>query len=77
MRFPLRQLLRSSAGPARRHYQYQRVCRFWTPDMTAYKGLGQTYVDDPQFRADHDKIADGPAVCRRDAMGVHADARPS
>ncbi len=45
--------------------------------MTAYKGLGQTYVDDPQFRADHDKIADGPAVCRRDAMGVHADARPS
>ncbi|MGW7573038.1 MerR family transcriptional regulator [Streptomyces sp. NPDC054765] len=54
---------------------YQGVCRFWTPNATAYKGLGQTYVDDPRFRANYDKIADGLAVYQRDAMVVYADAR--
>ncbi|MFD9602429.1 MerR family transcriptional regulator [Streptomyces sp. NBC_01224] len=54
---------------------YQGVCQFWTPDAAAYKGLGQTYVDDPQIRANYDKIADGLAVYQRDAMVVYADAR--
>lgn len=54
---------------------YQGVCRFWTPNAAAYKGLGQTYVDDPQFRANHDRIADGLAAYLRDAMVVYADTR--
>ncbi|WP_369200037.1 MerR family transcriptional regulator [Streptomyces sp. PU-14G] len=54
---------------------YQGVCRFWTPCAAAYKGLGQTYVDDPQFRANFDRIADGLAVYQRDAMAMYADAR--
>ncbi|WP_338932006.1 MerR family transcriptional regulator [Streptomyces netropsis] len=54
---------------------YQGVCRFWTPNAVAYKGLGQTYVDDPQFRANYAKIADGLAVYLCDAMVVYADAR--
>ncbi|MGW7513980.1 MerR family transcriptional regulator [Streptomyces sp. NPDC054796] len=56
---------------------YQGICRYWTPDATAYKGLGQTYVDDPTIRANYDKIADGLAVYQRDAMFVYADTRLS
>jgi DNA-binding transcriptional MerR regulator len=56
---------------------YQSICHFWTPNAVAYKGLGQTYVDDPEFRANFDKIADGLAVYQRDAMVVYADARLS
>ncbi|MFI1257663.1 TipAS antibiotic-recognition domain-containing protein, partial [Streptomyces netropsis] len=54
---------------------YQGICRFWTPNAAAYKGLGQTYVDDPQFRANYAKIADGLAVYLRDAMTIYADTR--
>ncbi|WP_338932373.1 MerR family transcriptional regulator [Streptomyces netropsis] len=54
---------------------YQGICRFWTPNACGYKGLGQTYVDDPRFRANYDKIADGLAVYQRDAMTAYADAR--
>ncbi|MEU9484654.1 MerR family transcriptional regulator [Streptomyces decoyicus] len=56
---------------------YQDICRFWTPTSAAYKGLGQTYVDAPQIRANYNKIADGLAVYQRDAMVVYADARLS
>ncbi|MFF1555934.1 MerR family transcriptional regulator [Streptomyces sp. NPDC058279] len=56
---------------------YRGVCRFWTPNATAYKGLAQTYVDDPQFRQNFDKIAEGLATYQRDAMAVYADARLS
>ncbi|MGW2865036.1 MerR family transcriptional regulator [Streptomyces sp. NPDC001205] len=56
---------------------YRGVCRFWTPNAVAYKGLGQTYVDEPQMRANFDKIADGLAVYQRDAMFVYADAQLS
>ncbi|MCC3770569.1 MerR family transcriptional regulator [Streptomyces sp. UNOC14_S4] len=56
---------------------YQGVCRFWTPNAAAYKGLGQHYVDEPRFRANYDKIADGLAEYQRDAMAVYADARLS
>ncbi|MFF4156124.1 MerR family transcriptional regulator [Streptomyces sp. NPDC001678] len=54
---------------------YQGVCGFWTPCAAAYKGVGQTYVDDPRFRANFDKIAEGLAGYQRDAMAVYADAR--
>ncbi|MEU9102734.1 MerR family transcriptional regulator [Streptomyces sp. NPDC048361] len=56
---------------------YRGVCRFWTPNAAAYKGLAQTYVDEPQMRANFDKIANGLAVYQRDAMVVYADARLS
>lgn len=56
---------------------YQGVCRFWTPNAAAYRGLGQTYVDDPQFRANFDRIAVGLAGYQRDAMAAYADARLS
>ncbi|MFF7181996.1 TipAS antibiotic-recognition domain-containing protein [Streptomyces sp. NPDC008121] len=56
---------------------YQGICRFWTPTAAAYKGVGQTYVDDPRMRANFDKIADGLAVYQRDAMAVYADNRLS
>ncbi|MFI6476266.1 MerR family transcriptional regulator [Streptomyces sp. NPDC050516] len=56
---------------------YRNVCRFWTPNAAAYKGLAQTYVNKPQMRANYDKIADGLAVYQRDAMLVYADARLS
>lgn len=56
---------------------YQGICRFWTPNACAYRGLGQTYVDDPEFRTNFDKIADGLAVYLHDAMAVYADARLS
>jgi MerR family transcriptional regulator, thiopeptide resistance regulator len=57
--------------------QYQGVCRFWTPCAAAYKGLGEMYVDDPRFRANYDRIAEGLAEYQRDAMVVYADARLS
>ncbi|MFG2182665.1 MerR family transcriptional regulator [Streptomyces abikoensis] len=54
---------------------YRGVCDFWTPNACAYKGVGQTYVDDPKFRANFDRIAEGLAAYQRDAMVVYADAR--
>ncbi len=57
------------------HAHYQGVCRFWTPNSCAYKGLGQLYVDDARFRANYDKIAAGLADYQRDAMVVYADER--
>ncbi|WP_433857751.1 MerR family transcriptional regulator [Streptomyces kronopolitis] len=56
---------------------YQGVRRFWTPTACGYKGLARTYVDDPQFRTNFDKIAEGLAAYQRDAMDVYADARLS
>ncbi|MEU5403976.1 MerR family transcriptional regulator [Streptomyces sp. NPDC005963] len=56
---------------------YQGICRFWTPNAAAYKGLGQTYTDDPQFRSAYDKVAAGLAEYQRDAMAAYADARLS
>ncbi|WP_069811904.1 TipAS antibiotic-recognition domain-containing protein [Streptomyces sp. TP-A0874] len=57
------------------HEHYRGICRFWTPNAAAYKGLGQTYVEDPQFRANYEKIATRLAEYQRDAMAVYADAR--
>ncbi|GGY85997.1 MerR family transcriptional regulator [Streptomyces nitrosporeus] len=56
---------------------YQGVCLFWTPCAAAYRGLGRTYVDDPGFRTNFDRIADGLAAYQCDAMAVYADARLS
>lgn len=58
-------------------WQYRSVSRFWTPDACAYTNLGKMYVDDPRFRANYDKIADGLAEFARDAMAAYARARLS
>ncbi|GGV27220.1 MerR family transcriptional regulator [Streptomyces longisporoflavus] len=57
--------------------QYQFVCRYWTPNAAAYKGMGERFADDPQSRANFDKIAEGLADYQRDAMVFYADARLS
>ena len=51
------------------------VCRFWTPDADAFAGLGDLYVDHPEFRARYDAIRPGLAEFERDAMAVYAVAR--
>jgi DNA-binding transcriptional MerR regulator len=52
---------------------YHAVCRFWTPDATAFKGLGRLYVEDERFKANYDRIAAGLAEFYRDAMARYAD----
>jgi DNA-binding transcriptional MerR regulator len=52
---------------------YRAVCRFWTPDATAFKNLGRMYVEDERFKANYDRIADGLAEFYRDAMARYAD----
>lgn len=54
---------------------YQGMVRFWTPNRTAYRCLGQMYVDDERFKANYEAIAPGLAEYQRDAMAVYADAR--
>ena len=54
---------------------YEGVCRFWTPNAQAFKGLGQMYVDDPRFTATYDAVSPGLAEFCRDAMAVYADTR--
>ncbi|MGW6566507.1 MerR family transcriptional regulator [Streptomyces sp. NPDC054975] len=56
---------------------HQDVSRFWTPTAEAYKGLARTYVDDPRFRANFDRIAEGLAEYQREAMTAYADERLS
>ncbi|MFE1752593.1 MerR family transcriptional regulator [Streptomyces anandii] len=56
---------------------YRAICRMWTPTAAAYKALGQTYVDDAQWREAYDRVAVGLAAYQRDAMAVYADARLS
>lgn len=53
-----------------RHYAW--VDQFWTPDAEAFAGLGDLYVDHPDFRARYDAIRPGLAEYVRDAMAVYA-----
>lgn len=59
------------------HEQYVGMCKLWTPNAAAYKGLGRMYVDDERFKANYDKIAAGLAEFYRSAMAAYADARLS
>jgi hypothetical protein len=52
------------------HYRW--VCQFWTPDAEAFAGLGDLYVDHPDFRARYDAVRPGLAEFVRDAMAVYA-----
>lgn len=56
---------------------YEGLARFWPPNATVFKVVGQSYVDDPQWRAAYDGIAEGLAEYQRDAMAVYADANLS
>ncbi|GGX79081.1 MerR family transcriptional regulator [Streptomyces anandii] len=56
---------------------YRAICRMWTPNAAAYKALGQTYVEDAQWREAYDRVAVGLAAYQRDAMAVYADAHLS
>ena len=59
------------------HAQYQGICRFWTPNRSAYACLGQMYVDDERFKVNYERIATGLAEYQRDAMVVYAEQRLS
>jgi DNA-binding transcriptional MerR regulator len=52
------------------HYRW--VCQFWTPDADAFAGLGDLYVDHPDFRARYDVVRPGLAAFVRDAMATYA-----
>lgn len=49
--------------------------RYWTPDATSYAGLGERYVEDPDFRARYDAVDPRLAEFYRDAMAAYAEAR--
>lgn len=54
---------------------YAIVDRFWTPDAEQYAGLGELYVDSPDFRARYDAEHPRMAEYLRDAMAAYAIAR--
>lgn len=55
-----------------RHYAW--VCHSWTPDAAAFTGLGQVYVDNPEFRGTYDDGAlPGTAAFIAEAMAIYAD----
>ena len=52
------------------HYAW--VCQFWTPSAEAFVGLGDLYVDHPDFHARYDAVRPGLAEYVRDAMAAYA-----
>jgi DNA-binding transcriptional MerR regulator len=52
------------------HYAW--VCQFWTPDAEAFAGLGELYVDSPDFTSRYEAVRPGLAAYVRDAMAVYA-----
>jgi hypothetical protein len=48
------------------------VCNFWTPNATAYAGLGEMYVNDERFTAYYDDFATGLAPFMSAAMASYA-----
>lgn len=56
---------------------YRSVSQFWTPDRTSYAGLGQLYVDQPEFRARYEALAPGLSEYLRDATAAYAAAQLS
>jgi DNA-binding transcriptional MerR regulator len=55
------------------HYHW--LCGFWTPNREAYTCLGNTYADDPRFRANFDKTDPRLAEFLRAAIAAYAQAR--
>lgn len=52
---------------------YRGVSRFWTPDAAAFKRLGQTYVEQEQWRSTFETVAAGLAEYHREAMVAYAE----
>lgn len=76
----LASLLEAGASPTGSAVQgvvaahYKIVVKFWTPDRESYAGLGQMYVDHPDFRARKDAVHPDLAEFERDAMAAYAEA---
>ncbi len=56
------------------HYRWL-ASGYWTPNRESYTGLGNTYADDPRFRANFDKTDPRLAEFMRKAMAAYAQAR--
>lgn len=54
---------------------YRMIIQHWTPNRDSYTGLGQLYVEDPQYRARYDAQAAGLAEYLRDAIAAYASQR--
>ena len=52
------------------HYAW--VCQFWAPGAEAFAGLGDLYVDSPDFHERYDAVRPGLAEYVRDAIAVYA-----
>ena len=48
------------------------VSQFWTPGAEEFAGLGDLYVDHPDFRSRYDAVRPGLAEYVRDAMAAYA-----
>lgn len=55
--------------------QFKGVLAFWTPNRESFTGLGQNYVDHPDFKARYDAKHPALAEFLRDAMAVYAEQR--
>lgn len=55
----------------RRHCAW--VSHFWTPNREAYAGLGQLYLEHPDFTARYEAVAAGLTAYMADAMRVFAE----
>jgi DNA-binding transcriptional MerR regulator len=53
---------------------FRTVSQFWTPNAVSYTGLGQTYVDNAEFRARFDAKDPRLAEFLRDAMAAYAQS---
>jgi DNA-binding transcriptional MerR regulator len=56
---------------------YRQMTRFWTPSAAEYTHLGRMQVEDDQFRANYERVAEGLAAYMCDAMAAYARARLS
>ncbi|MFE5940808.1 TipAS antibiotic-recognition domain-containing protein [Streptomyces sp. NPDC056470] len=55
--------------------QFKAVSAFWTPNRESFTGLGQNYVDHPDFKARYDAKHPVLAEFLRDAMAAYAEQR--
>ncbi|HEY9721348.1 MAG TPA: MerR family transcriptional regulator [Oscillatoriaceae cyanobacterium] len=53
--------------------QYDKVCQFWTPNRKAFIGLGQWYVENPEFRRSFDAVDPRLAEFLAEAMRIFAE----
>jgi len=56
-----------------RHYRW--ICLSWTPNRESYTGLGDLYVDSPDFRVHFEADGKNSAQWVRDAMAHYAQTR--